>query len=229
MNRPPTFLASWQPWHCCRTDCLFEYLLLYMLIYLRMLVLLHQVLTRTVVVGRLCVMLNSSGWSKRSKRGTDFFLFVSSTSTQFNAELADAFLTKGEVNELTELAFKWSHFLVFSDSSGIGSEHCCWNVLTESFHLSGPHLEVLSDSSGVGSEHCCWNVLTESFHLSGHTFRFYLTVQELEVNTAVGMYSLRAFIWVDTPLGFIWQFRSWKWTLLLECTHWELSFEWSHL
>ena len=23
--------------------------------------------------------------------------------------------------------------------------------------------------------------------------------------------------------------RSWKWTLLLECTRWELSFEWSHL
>ena len=59
--------------------------------------------------------------------------------------------------------------------------------------------------------------------------RFHLTVQESEVNTAVRKYSLRAYIWVVTPLGYIWQFRSWKWTVLLECTHWEFSFEWSLL
>ena len=46
------------------------------------------------------------------------------------------------------------------------------------------------------------------------------------------MYSSRDFIWVVTPLGFVCKKMNSSvitQTVPLECTHWELSFEWSHL
>ena len=52
-------------------------------------------------------------------------------------------------------------------------------------------------------EHHHQKVLTESFHLSGHTFSFGL--QENELSSVLTQ------------------------TVPLECTHQELSFEWSHL
>ena len=71
--------------------------------------------------------------------------------------------------------------------------------------------------------------LTESFQLSGDIFRLHLTVQELEANTAVRMCSLRAIIWVVTHRFHLTVQELEVKTAESNITHWELSFEWSHL